>query len=62
MSLITNNLDQSKEIEDFDIDDFDDEMTLGGQFSKLKESYVLFICTGDPFKCKLPVYTVKRIR
>jgi predicted transposase/invertase (TIGR01784 family) len=30
------------------------------KFSKLKESYVLFICTGDPFKCKLPVYTVKQ--
>ena len=165
MSLITNNLDQSKEIEDFGIDDFDDEMTLGGQFSKswdeltfadnflfckimedesicrqlleillpikirkieylstekefhpsykgrsirldvflkdsnrtfdiemqtsdftnlpmrarfyqgamdasttkkrtkfskLKESYILFICTGDPFHCKLPVYTVKQ--
>ena len=34
MSLITNKLDKSKEIEDFDIYDFDDEMTLGGQFSK----------------------------
>ena len=35
MSLITNNLDISKEIEDFDFDNFeDDEMTLGGQFSK----------------------------
>ena len=30
------------------------------KFSKLKESYILFICTGDPFKCKLPVYTVKQ--
>ena len=30
------------------------------KFSKLKESYILFICKGDPFKQKLPVYTVKQ--
>ncbi|MCR4954780.1 MAG: Rpn family recombination-promoting nuclease/putative transposase [Treponema sp.] len=30
------------------------------KFSRLKESYVLFICKGDPFGCNLPVYTVRQ--
>lgn len=30
------------------------------KFSTLKESYVLFICKGDPFDCNIPVYTVKQ--
>ncbi len=30
------------------------------KFSTLKESYILFICKGDPFACELPVYTVKQ--
>ena len=30
------------------------------KFSKLKESYVLFVCKGDPFGCNLPVYTVRQ--
>ena len=30
------------------------------KFSTLKESYVLFICKGDPFDCDIPVYTVKQ--
>ena len=29
------------------------------RFSKLKESYILFICTSDPFGQGLPVYTVR---
>ena len=30
------------------------------KFSMLKESYILFICKGDPFGQKLPVYTVRQ--
>ena len=30
------------------------------KFSTLKESYILFICKGDPFGCNIPVYTVKQ--
>ncbi len=30
------------------------------KFSTLKESYVLFICKGDPFGNNIPVYTVKQ--
>ena len=30
------------------------------KFSTLKESYVLFICKGDPFGSNIPVYTVKQ--
>ena len=30
------------------------------KFSKLKESYILFICKGDPFGQNIPVYTVKQ--
>ena len=30
------------------------------KFSTLKESYILFICKGDPFDCNIPVYTVKQ--
>ena len=30
------------------------------KFSKMKESYILFICKGDPFDSGIPVYTVKQ--
>ena len=30
------------------------------KFSKLKESYILFLCKGDPFNSGIPVYTVKQ--
>ncbi len=30
------------------------------KFSQLKESYILFLCKGDPFNSGIPVYTVKQ--
>ena len=30
------------------------------KFSKMKESYILFLCKGDPFDSGIPVYTVKQ--
>ena len=30
------------------------------KFSKMKESYILFLCKGDPFNSGIPVYTVKQ--
>ena len=33
----------------------------GKLYTELKESYVVFICTGDPFKFNLPCYTFENI-
>lgn len=33
----------------------------GEDYDKLKESYLVFICTEDPFSAGLPVYTVERV-
>ena len=30
------------------------------KFSQMKESYILFLCKGDPFDSGIPVYTVKQ--
>ncbi len=37
-----------------------DSLLKGAVYSELKESYVIFICTNDPFESGLPVYTVER--
>ncbi len=29
----------------------------GALFSELKKSYIIFLCTGDPFEKRLPIYT-----
>ena len=33
----------------------------GAIFSELKKSYIIFLCTGDPFEKRLPIYTFKNI-
>ena len=38
-----------------------DSLLKGTFYSDLKESYVIFICTDDPFKQNLPVYTFERV-
>ena len=37
-----------------------DELTRGSDFQALKESYIIFICTFDPFGGELPIYTVRQ--
>ncbi|MBQ0052310.1 MAG: Rpn family recombination-promoting nuclease/putative transposase [Treponema sp.] len=37
-----------------------DLLSKGMKYSQLKESYVIFICTYDPFGLELPRYTFKR--
>ncbi|MBR4629581.1 MAG: Rpn family recombination-promoting nuclease/putative transposase [Treponema sp.] len=37
-----------------------DSLFKGSDYSELKESYVIFICTDDPFDKNLPVYTFER--
>ena len=37
-----------------------DSLMKGADYSELKESFVIFICTDDPFEKKLPVYTFER--
>lgn len=38
-----------------------DSLLKGAGYSELKESFVIFICTNDPFEAGLPVYTFERI-
>lgn len=38
-----------------------DSLMKGDNYLSLKESYVIFLCTKDPFGLKLPVYTFKNI-
>ena len=38
-----------------------DETERGIDYKELKENYVLFICRGDPFGAKIPIYTKKTI-
>ncbi len=38
-----------------------DSLFKGIDYSELKESYIIFICTDDPFNENLPVYTFERI-
>ena len=33
----------------------------GSKYSKLKKTYIIFICLSDPFKKNLPVYTFRNI-
>ena len=33
----------------------------GSSYRSLKDSYIVFICTFDPFKLGLPVYTVRQV-
>ena len=37
-----------------------DELARGSNFQALKESYIIFICTFDPFGNNLPIYTVRQ--
>ena len=37
-----------------------DSLLKGAVYSELKESYVIFICTSDPFESGLPAYTFER--
>ena len=37
-----------------------DELARGSDFHALKESYIIFICTFDPFGDNLPIYTVRQ--
>ena len=36
-----------------------DNLLKGEHYSKLPESFIIFICTYDPFNLKLPIYTFK---
>ena len=36
------------------------ELEKGDFFSKMKESYIIFICMFDPFGADMPIYTVKQ--
>ena len=36
------------------------ELEKGDFFSKMKESYIIFICMFDPFGADIPIYTVKQ--
>ena len=38
-----------------------DMLELGEPVTNLKESYIVFLCLFDPFKQRLPVYTVQKI-
>ncbi|MBQ7970688.1 MAG: Rpn family recombination-promoting nuclease/putative transposase [Treponema sp.] len=38
-----------------------DNLLKGEEYSNLKESFVIFICTFDPFNCDIPCYTFKNI-
>lgn len=38
-----------------------DSLMKGDNYLSLKESYVIFLCTKDPFGLKLPVYTFKNV-
>ncbi len=38
-----------------------DNLLRGMSYSELKESYILFLCTHDPFGYNLPVYTFERV-
>lgn len=38
-----------------------DALLKGEDYTKLKESYIIFLCTKDPFGLKLPVYTFKTV-
>ena len=38
-----------------------DTLLKGNSYSDLKESFILFICTNDPFEKSLPVYTFERM-
>ncbi|MBP5448715.1 MAG: Rpn family recombination-promoting nuclease/putative transposase [Spirochaetales bacterium] len=38
-----------------------DLLAKGAYYSDLKESYIMFICTHDPFKKNLPIYTFRNI-
>ena len=33
----------------------------GNHYDELKETYIIFLCLGDPFEQKLPVYTFKPV-
>ena len=37
-----------------------DSLLKGTDYSELKESFIIFICTDDPFNAGLPVYTFER--
>ena len=37
-----------------------DSLMKGADYSSLRESYVIFLCTKDPFEKALPVYTFER--
>ena len=32
----------------------------GEDYTMLTESYIIFICTKDPFDCDIPLYTIER--
>ena len=38
-----------------------DNLLRGQSYAELKESYVIFICTQDPFGKDLPVYTFRNV-
>ena len=38
-----------------------DNLLRGQSYAELKESYVIFICTQDPFGVGLPVYTFRSV-
>jgi len=38
-----------------------DSLMKGEDYSKLKESFVIFICTDDPFDKNMPVYTFETV-
>ena len=38
-----------------------DNLMRGMSYSELKDSYILFLCTYDPFGAGLPVYTFERV-
>ena len=38
-----------------------DNLLKGTKYDKLPESFIIFICTKDPFEHNLPVYDVKKI-
>ncbi len=38
-----------------------DSLIAGSEYETLKESYVIFLCTKDPFRLGLPVYTFNSV-
>ena len=38
-----------------------DSLIAGSEYETLKESYVIFLCTKDPFGLRLPVYTFNTV-